>query len=71
VSALDPADGIECIYHERDRRCHEPAVWVIPATWAHPAWPFCERHAKPGFHPPDMHKLLPGRITRAIRRHRQ
>jgi hypothetical protein len=28
----------------------------------------CDRHSRPEFHPPDLHKKLPGAVKRAARR---
>ena len=58
------ASAPECVYYERDRRCHETAIVTIRIGGRET--PLCDRHSRPEFHPPDLHKKLPGRLKRAI-----
>jgi hypothetical protein len=53
-----PAASVICTYIERNRRCRERAVGEYPESWAHRAWPLCERHMDPKWHPPDVARHL-------------
>jgi hypothetical protein len=46
----------KCVYCENDRRCHEAATIMIKISGRDT--PLCNRHSRPEFHPPDLHKKL-------------
>jgi len=45
-----------CCYSERGRACRETAA-VVAHIGGREA-PLCARHARPEFHPPDLHHKL-------------
>ena len=59
-------ERVICGYHEQDRACREAATVVIKISGRDVG--LCDRHSRPEFHPPDLHKKLPGRLSRAVRK---
>ena len=53
---MSKSDG-RCDYREVTR-CRESMVYEVQFDGRKHA--LCERHARPEFHPPDLHKKLPG-----------
>jgi hypothetical protein len=57
-----PADLVRearCVYVERGKTCHEPAVGELKVrTMDNAPSPMCERHIQPEMHPPDLHRKL-------------
>ena len=58
--------GETCGYYEKNRACREAGVHQVQLDGKRRL--FCERHVRPEFHPPDLHKKLPGPVKRAIRK---
>jgi hypothetical protein len=58
--------GARCGYYERNRHCPDPGVHQVQFDGK--KYRLCERHVRPEFHPPDLHKKLPGPVKRAVRR---
>ncbi len=54
-----------CDYNEDGRRCRESGIYGVQFD-GKPVR-LCDRHSRPEFHPPDLHKKLPGRVKRALR----
>ena len=59
---LEPCDADD---HERGRACREPGVHEVQMDGKRLR--LCERHVRPEFHPPDLHKKLPGAVKRVLR----
>lgn len=53
---MNQPEVTECDYYENGRYCHEPPAVV--ATIGGKLAGLCQRHKRPEFHPPDLHKRL-------------
>ena len=55
---------VRCDYHDKGFRCQAEGVYGVQFD-GRPVR-LCVTHAEPRFHPPDLHKKLPGRVRRAL-----
>jgi hypothetical protein len=53
-----------CDYRERNNHCRQDAAYEVQFDGRKVR--LCVRHSRPEFHPPDLHKKLPGIIRRAF-----
>ncbi len=62
----EPSTLGNCEYYENYRRCANAADFEVAMLGRKVG--LCDRHARPEFHPRDLHKRLPGAIRRTLRR---